>query len=65
MIPETNNRADWPRLVAHAVNRMTKGARGFERLDAAPLVPVAGRTYYDTTINKVRTFDGTVWQNHF
>ena len=64
-IPETSNRSDWPRLVARAVNKLLVGSKGFEKLAAAPTDPVEGRTYYDTTLSKVRTWDGAAWQNHF
>ena len=31
----------------------------------APASPVAGLTYYDSGTNKLRTYDGTVWQDHW
>lgn len=35
------------------------------KLAAAPGSPVEGESYYDTVLKKVRTYDGTVWQNHW
>jgi hypothetical protein len=32
---------------------------------SAPASPVSGETYYDTTLNKTRTWDGSAWQNHW
>lgn len=34
-------------------------------LAAAPSGPVEGESYYDTTLHKTRTWDGTTWQNHW
>ena len=31
----------------------------------APASPVAGLTYYDSGTNKLRTYDGTAWQDHW
>jgi hypothetical protein len=32
------------------------------RLAAAPLSPQEGQSYYDLTLHKNRTWDGTAWQ---
>lgn len=65
IIPETNSRADWPRKVAQAVNRLLRGAQGFERLAAEPSEPFEGQSYYDLTSHKARTWDGSAWQDHW
>lgn len=66
-IPETSTRSDWPRLVAQVVNRHSRALEGFPwpMLDAAPDNPTEGRTYYDLTTHKTRTYDGTAWQDHW
>lgn len=64
-IPETSKNADWPRRVAQAVNRLLRGAQGFERLESAPSDPYVGRSYYDLTMNVVRTWDGGAWNDHW
>lgn len=67
----------WRRGVAIAINWLlgtlerrlaaVEGYRAtpFVSLAAAPSSPVEGQTYYDTTLHKVRTWDGTAWQDHF
>lgn len=65
IIPESSSTADWPRKVAQAVNRLLRGSQGFERLASAPSDPFEGRSYYDTTTHKARTFDGAIWQDHW
>lgn len=55
---------DWMRMVARDLNPVVQGYP-FMSLDTAPADPTASFTYYDTTLNKVRTFDGTSWQNHW
>lgn len=37
----------------------------FEPLASAPSSPAEGRTYYDTTLHKARTWNGTAWQDLF
>jgi hypothetical protein len=34
-----------------------------EPIPTAPTSPSKGDMYFDSTINKLRVFDGTVWQN--
>lgn len=56
----------WVRQVASAINYLLGRTRlPFEQLTAAPADPAEGTTYYDLTLHKVRTFDGTAWQDHF
>lgn len=69
-VPVDNRSLDWPRLVANAINalRVTVDAREnfpFTSLPAAPSSPTEGQTYYDTALHKVRTWDGSAWQNHW
>lgn len=55
---------DWMRQVALKVNPLLQGYP-FMQLDADPASPTEGFTYYNRTTHKVRTFDGTNWQNHW
>jgi hypothetical protein len=55
---------DWMRQVATKVNPLLQGYP-FMSLDSAPASPTESFTYYDTTLHKVRTWDGSAWQNHF
>lgn len=32
---------------------------------AQPVSPVEGMTYQDSTSHKLRTFDGTIWRDHW
>lgn len=54
----------WMRLVANAVNPVLNGYP-FPPYSAAPSDPNEGMTYYDTTLGKVRTWDGSAWNNHY
>lgn len=48
------------------VTRMTiteKGSVIFHPLNSAPSSPIKGETYFDNTLNKLRVYDGTTWQN--
>ena len=40
-----------------------KSVMRLEPIATAPTTPAAGDMYFDSTINKLRVFDGTVWQN--
>lgn len=55
---------EWMRQVANVLNPAANGYP-FPSHDTAPSDVAAGYTYYDTALNKVRTFDGSVFQNHF
>jgi hypothetical protein len=55
---------DWMRMVASKVNPLLNGYP-FMSLDADPGSPTAGFTYYNTTDNVVRTYDGSTWQDHW
>lgn len=55
---------DWMRMVATDLNRVVEGYP-FMSLDTAPASPTESFTYYDTTLHKVRTWDGSAWQNHY
>jgi hypothetical protein len=57
---------DWARRVAEIVNGLMVGnPTPFVRLAAAPSDPVEGQSYYDTVLTKVRTWDGSSWQDHW
>jgi hypothetical protein len=55
---------DWMRIVAQEVNSRISGYP-FPSFASAPSNVNAGFTYYDTTLNKVRTWDGSTFQNHW
>lgn len=66
-IPESANRADWPRLVAIAIN-WAINAIGKQHIFppmVEPASPVEGQTYMDSTSHKLRTYNGTAWQEHW
>jgi hypothetical protein len=58
----SNQNADWARLVATGVNQRINGYP-FPSLGEAPTAPQAGYTYYDTTLNTIRFWDGTQWND--
>jgi hypothetical protein len=58
----SNQNADWARLVATGVNQRINGYP-FPSLDEAPTAPQAGYTYYDTTLNTIRFWDGAQWND--
>lgn len=66
MIPASSAASiqEWQRLVALAVNPRISGYP-FPAFDTAPANPSAGYTYYDTALTKVRTWDGSAWNNHW
>jgi len=55
---------DWMRMVATAVNPLLQGYP-FMELESDPASPQRGFTYFNTTSNKVRTWDGSAWNNHW
>jgi hypothetical protein len=55
---------DWMRQVATQVNPIISGYP-FPAYSSAPANPNAGFTYFDTTLTKVRTWDGLAWNNHW
>lgn len=55
---------DWMRMVSLQVNPILQGMPPL-RLNAAPADPSEGLTYYDTVLHKMRTYDGSNWQNHW
>ena len=69
--------SDWTRKAALAINwllgplgrRVTaleaKAPLPFQSFATAPASPVEAQTYYDTTTHKVRTWDGSAWQDHW
>lgn len=77
VVPVDAKRTDWPRLVADAINRTLRRTDALESASAytvntvtftpiaEPVTPVEGMTYYDSTSNKVRTYDGTIWNDHW
>lgn len=62
--PSHGSVPEWMRIVASALNQFINGYP-FPSFDAAPPDPGEGFTYVDTTLGKVRTFLGGVWNNHF
>lgn len=66
-VPESASRADWPRIVAQAVNavqRIIDTGTAF-RPRSEPANPVEGQIYYDDATHKLRCWDGSAWQNLF
>jgi hypothetical protein len=55
---------DWMRIVATKVNPVLQGFP-FMQLDSEPASPTEGFTFYDTTVHKVKTWDGSVWRAHW
>lgn len=55
---------DWMRIVAVKVNRLLQGYP-YLQLDSDPASPTESFTYYNTTSHKVRTWDGSAWNNHW
>ena len=76
-VPRYNRTADWPRLVADAINALENkvkallGATAYtvQTVTFAPTTepgsPVEGMTYMDSTTHKLRTYDGTIWRDHW
>lgn len=73
-VPETAHRQDWPRLVAAHAASIAEKVAALETYTAtsftftpttAPTSPVEGQTYMDSALHKLRTWDGTAWQNHW
>ncbi len=58
------NVADWQRMVARDLNPLTQGYP-FLQADSDPQSPDEGFTYYNTTIHVIRTWDGSVWRDHW
>lgn len=74
VIPETSQRKDWPRLVSQVVKEQGKQIAAIEKNTvetltfspiAEPAIPVEGMTYLDSTTDKLRTFAGGVWNDHW
>jgi hypothetical protein len=55
---------DWMRMVALKVNPVLNGYP-FMPLDADPPSVSEGFTYYNTATNKVRSWDGSAWNDHW
>lgn len=67
-VPVDNKGLDWPRKVANAIRQLqnivaAREAFPLQMLNAAPADPGEGQSYYDLTLHKVRTWDGSAWQN--
>ena len=50
---------------APTLNIRANRAVRFTPLASAPSAPLPGDTYYDSTLKKMRTYDGTVWNDHW
>lgn len=55
---------EWMRQVAAEVNPLINGYP-FPEYASAPSDPNRGFTYFDSTLAKVRTWDGAAWNNHW
>ena len=72
LVPVDAKRVDWPRLVADAIKALHGRASALEAPttitftpSSTPSAPTEGMTYMDSTTHKLRTYDGTAWQNHW
>lgn len=74
VIPETASTKDWPRKVKQAVEAVAKRVLALEAQTSTtftftptttPVSPTAGMTYFDSGTNKLRTWDGSAWQDHW
>ena len=65
MTPISNifSEMSWQRAVV-SLNIMLFGYP-YRSYDAAPDGVLESFTYYDTTLQKVRTWDGSAWQDHW
>lgn len=70
IIPETDRRPDWPRLVAQGHKDHEGRIAALENPltitftpTTAPASPSKGTVYYDSGTNKLRCWDGTAWYN--
>lgn len=64
----THDIKDWVRRAAKIVNTLSETNNSGQCIFTAqsePTSPVAGQTYFDSTTDKLRTYDGTVWQDHW
>jgi hypothetical protein len=59
-----NDVNDWMRMVAEVLNPTANGYP-FPQHGSDPSGVNAGYTYYSTALNKVRTWDGSAWNNHW
>lgn len=73
-IPETYRNADWPRKVKQAIDSIVRRVVVIEQYTvetltfspiAEPASPVEGLTYLDSTTDKLRTYAGGVWNDHW
>ncbi|MGR4893344.1 hypothetical protein ACIPPQ_20155 [Sphingopyxis sp. LARHCG72] len=76
-IPSYNRTADWPRLVAAAINALENKVRTLLGMTAytvetvtftpiaEPVSPVEGMTYLDSASGKLRTYAGGIWNDHW
>lgn len=64
-VPPTSgaNLGEWIRKAAAAINALISRPSGFDNFDADPADPKPGRTYFNTTTNKARTWDGSIWND--
>lgn len=70
IVPETAARSDWPRLVAQKTRETDKRVTALEKPltitftpTTEPASPAAGMTYFDSGTNKLRTYDGSAWND--
>lgn len=53
----------WIRSAALAINSLIRPTSMFFAPGAEPPDPTEGQTYYDATTHKLRTYDGSAWQD--
>lgn len=57
----TSYTAEWARKVVVAINALLRG-NVFPTSDTAPPEPQPGQGWFDTSVNKAKVWDGTIWQ---
>lgn len=67
-VPVDGKGLDWPRKVANAIKQLQnlttrRAAFPFDPLAADPASPEEGQTYFNSVTKKVRTYDGTSWND--
>lgn len=61
--PTAGNIAEWIRKAALAVNNLLRGL--MPTGEGEPPDPSPGQVYFDSTLGKLRCWDGTTWNDLF
>lgn len=60
---DDTNMPRWVRSAALAINSLIRPKSIFFDPGTAPDGPTEGQAYYDSTLHKLRVWDGSAWQN--